>query len=199
MKRTMDIVVGTLLFLIFLMPLVIAASIFFILYHENPVYLSKRAGKNGQAFFIFKLKSMRTLLDSKGELLEYSKRLTAYGRVLRKLSIDELPQLINVIFGSMSLVGPRPLLIEYNELYTSEQKKRLLVKPGITGLAQINGRNAISWELKFQFDNDYVKKQTLRLDIEIILLTVVKVFKQENIAQANHETTMKFRGGRREA
>lgn len=132
-------------------------------------------------------------------MLEDSKRLTAYGRVLRKLSIDELPQLINVIFGSMSLVGPRPLLIEYNELYTSEQKKRLLVKPGITGLAQINGRNAISWELKFQFDNDYVKKQTLRLDIEIILLTVVKVFKQENIAQANHETTMKFRGGRRGA
>ncbi|WP_201731728.1 sugar transferase [Carnobacterium maltaromaticum] len=197
MKRTMDLCISIVLFLLVCLPLVIAATIFFFLYHENPIYLSKRAGKDGKAFCIFKLKSMRTLVDSDGKLLEDAKRLTRYGKLIRKLSIDELPQLVNVISGSMSLIGPRPLLLEYNELYTPSQKKRLLVKPGITGLAQINGRNAISWEKKFELDSEYVQKQSIKLDVEILFLTIVKVVKQENISQMNYVTMKKFNGSSR--
>ena len=132
--------------------------------------------------------------DKDGELLPDKDRLTPFGQFLRSTSLDELPELINVIRGEMSLVGPRPLLMEYLELYTPEQIRRHEVRPGITGWAQVNGRNAISWEEKFKFDVWYVDNQSLWLDIKILWMTAVKVFKREGISQSSHATAEKFRG-----
>lgn len=132
--------------------------------------------------------------DEQGSLLSDEVRLTSFGRRLRKLSLDELPQLYNVLKGDMSLVGPRPLLMEYLTLYTEEQSKRNLVRPGITGLAQINGRNAISWEEKLKWDVLYVENRTLWLDVKIIYFTFIKVFKSEGVTQAGYATTDRFRG-----
>lgn len=132
--------------------------------------------------------------DNKGQLLPDHIRLTSFGKFLRKYSLDELPQLINVVKGDISLVGPRPLLMEYLPLYTKEQAQRHLVRPGITGWAQVNGRNAITWEEKFQLDVWYVKNQSFLLDIKILYLTVIKVFKSEGINQEGHVTMQKFYG-----
>ncbi|MBC1371537.1 sugar transferase [Listeria booriae] len=196
MKRTIDILMASVLTIITIFPVTIAACIFYMLYKESPLYLSTRAGKEGKPFTIFKLKSMRSVTNDCGEPLPDEKRLTTYGKFLRMSSLDELPQLINILKGEMSFVGPRPLFLEYNELYTAEQRIRLHVRPGITGLAQVKGRNSISWEEKFRWDSDYVNNQSLVLDLKIIFLTGFKVIAQDGITQQNHATTQKFTGSK---
>ncbi|MBC2147378.1 sugar transferase [Listeria booriae] len=196
MKRIIDILMASVFSIITIVPVTIAAFIFWILYRENPLYFSVRAGKGGKPFTIFKLKSMRSMTNGFGEPLPDEKRLTTYGKFLRMSSLDELPQLINILKGEMSFVGPRPLFLEYNELYTTEQRVRLTVRPGITGLAQVKGRNSISWEDKFRFDSDYVNNQSLLLDLKIVFFTCIKVIAHEGITQQNHATTQKFTGSK---
>ena len=153
-----------------------------------------RPGKDGELFEMLKFRSMRDATDNEIGHVADSERLTQFGRKLRSSSLDELPGLWNVLKGDMSLVGPRPLLVDYLPLYTSEQAKRHNVKPGITGWAQVNGRNAISWEQKFELDTWYVEKQCLWLDIKILLLTVRKVFKSEGVSPINEEIMPRFEG-----
>ena len=153
-----------------------------------------RAGKNGVPFRLYKYRSMTDKRDKNGELLPDAQRLTPFGRRLRASSLDELPQFWNVLIGDMSLVGPRPLLLEYVPLYNKRQSKRLSVRPGITGWAQINGRNSLSWEEKFELDTWYVENQSLRLDIKIILLTIKKAIIREGIAADGEATMPRFNG-----
>ncbi|MEH7336801.1 sugar transferase [Neobacillus drentensis] len=163
----------------------------------SPVlFKQKRPGLNGKPFFVYKFRTMTDKKDNKGELLPDHIRLTTFGKLLRKTSLDELPQLFNVIKGEVSLVGPRPLLIEYLPLYTPEQARRHEVRPGITGWAQVNGRNAISWEEKFKLDVWYVDNRSFWLDIKILFLTITKVFKSEGINQQGHVTIEKFQGNK---
>lgn len=159
-------------------------------------FTQKRPGKNEQIFSILKFKTMTDQKDQQGNLLPDAERLTHIGKFVRKTSLDELPQLINVLKGEMSIVGPRPLLPEYLSLYNEEQKRRHAVKPGITGWAQVNGRNAISWEDKFQFDVWYVENQSFGLDLKILFLTVKKVFRSEGINTAGQATTEPFKGNK---
>ncbi|MBC1457151.1 sugar transferase [Listeria newyorkensis] len=194
MKRCVDIVVALGIGIIAVLPVLSCALIFYLLYKEVPFYVSERAGKDRRAFRIYKLKSMRQLFDSSGELLSDAERLTSFGLFLRKYSLDELPQLWNVVKGDMSLIGPRPLPTEYNELYNEEQRKRNNVRPGLTGLAQVNGRNAISWEAKFAWDVYYVEHYSAKLDVKIFIQTIGKVLGSANISQDNHVTTEKFQG-----
>lgn len=158
------------------------------------IFKQKRPGLHGKPFYVYKFRTMTDEKDSNGELLPDSIRLTKTGEIIRKLSLDELPQLFNVLKGDLSLVGPRPLLMEYLELYTPEQARRHEVKPGITGWAQVNGRNAISWEDKFKLDVWYVDNQSFLLDLKILFLTVLKVFKSEGINQKGQATIEKFKG-----
>jgi lipopolysaccharide/colanic/teichoic acid biosynthesis glycosyltransferase len=160
----------------------------------NPFFIQSRPGKNAKVFRIVKFKTMNDSKDAHGELLPDAERLTTVGRWVRKTSLDELPQLINVLKGDMSLVGPRPLLVEYLPLYTVEQARRHEVKPGITGWAQVNGRNAISWEEKFQLDVWYVEHQSFWLDLKILWMTVLKVVKKEDINQDGQATVQNFKG-----
>ena len=160
----------------------------------NVFFTQKRPGKNERIFSILKFKTMTDQKDQQGNLLPDAERLTHIGKFVRKTSLDELPQLINVLKGEMSMVGPRPLLPEYLFLYNEEQKRRHVVKPGITGWAQVNGRNAISWEDKFQFDVWYVENQSFGLDLKILFLTVKKVFRSEGINTAGQATTEPFKG-----
>jgi sugar transferase EpsL len=160
------------------------------------LYKSKRAGKNGTQFTLYKFRTMRNKPNLKSDELSDSLRITRLGSLLRKTSLDELPSLINIIKGDMSFVGPRPLLPDYLLLYNSEQFRRHEVLPGITGFAQINGRNAISWEEKFKLDVWYVDNRNLLLDIKIILKTVYKVIKRENINQDGHATMPMFKGSK---
>lgn len=153
-----------------------------------------RPGKNGKIFTVIKFKTMSDERDHQGNLLPDEKRLTTIGRFIRKTSLDELPQLINVLRGDMSFVGPRPLLAEYLPLYNKEQLKRHQVTPGITGWAQVNGRNTVSWPQKFAYDVWYVDHISFALDIKILLLTVMKVFKAEGISSTTSETMEKFHG-----
>jgi len=160
----------------------------------NPIFKQSRPGYNGIVFTINKFKSMTDERDSDGCLLPDTDRLTKIGSIIRKLSLDELPQLFNILKGEMSFIGPRPLLIEYLELYDEEQKKRHLVKPGISGWAQVNGRNAITWEQKFKLDVWYVKNQSFSLDMKIIFMTLKKVILAEDISSNTSVTMEKFRG-----
>jgi len=181
--------------LLLLCPIFIIVTILlFITNSGKPFFFQKRPGKNEGLFKIIKFKTMNDATDVNGNLLPDEKRLTAVGKFVRKTSLDEIPQLLNVLKGDMSLVGPRPLLPEYLPLYNSEQKKRHQVKPGITGWAQVNGRNAISWEDKFRLDVEYVKNQSLALDLKILFLTVKKVFVSEGINQEGQATTSYFKG-----
>lgn len=193
-KRIIDIVVS-LLVLILTTPILLFTTIaLFIANNGKVIFTQQRPGLNNKIFKIVKFKTMNDKRDSRGELLDDHIRLTKVGRWVRKLSIDELPQLINVLKGEMSLIGPRPLLVEYLEYYDSEQIQRHNVRPGITGWAQVNGRNAISWEDKFKFDVWYVNNMSALVDLKIIFLTIYKVFKREGI-NANQEITMeKFTG-----
>jgi lipopolysaccharide/colanic/teichoic acid biosynthesis glycosyltransferase len=160
----------------------------------NAFFLQKRPGKNGKIFHIIKFKTMNDKKCENGILLSDYHRLTLVGKVVRKTSLDEIPQLINVLKGEMSLIGPRPLLPEYLALYNDEQKKRHTVKPGITGWAQVNGRNALSWEEKFQFDVEYVKKVSPQLDAKIIFITLNKVVRRHGVNANNYMTMDAFKG-----
>lgn len=158
------------------------------------VFTQPRPGKDGKIFTFYKFRTMTNDRDADGNLLSDEKRLTAIGQFLRKTSLDELPQLLNVLKGDMSFVGPRPLMVEYLERYSPEQARRHDVMPGITGWAQINGRNTISWQEKFKLDVWYVNNWSLWLDLKILFLTVSKVVKKEGISQANHVTVEDFMG-----
>lgn len=158
------------------------------------LFKQQRPGLHGRLFFLYKFRTMSHQTNHQGLLLPDQDRITKLGSWLRRYSIDELPQLINVIKGDMSLVGPRPLLTEYLLLYTAEQHVRHQVKPGITGWAQINGRNAISWEEKFKYDTWYARNQTIWLDLRILCKTVIKVMKKDDINQVGHVSTEKFTG-----
>jgi undecaprenyl phosphate N,N'-diacetylbacillosamine 1-phosphate transferase len=153
-----------------------------------------RPGKNEKLFYLVKFKTMTAKRDIAGNLLPDAKRLTGMGKFIRKTSLDELPQLWNVLMCDMSLVGPRPLLVQYLPLYNDEQRRRHLVKPGITGWAQVNGRNAISWERKFKLDVWYVENLSFWLDCRILILTLIKVLKKEGISAQGHETVEPFFG-----
>lgn len=171
-----------LLGLIVLSPILIGVAILLFFNNRgNVFFLQERPGKNGTLFKIIKFKTMNEARDIRGNLLPDDQRTTYLGRLIRNASIDELPQLINVLKGDMNLIGPRPLLPEYLELYTPRQQKRHLVKPGITGWAQINGRNAVEWDKKLEFDVWYVENINIILDLQIFFLTFIKVFKIENV------------------
>jgi undecaprenyl phosphate N,N'-diacetylbacillosamine 1-phosphate transferase len=160
----------------------------------NVWFVQQRPGKNERLFHLIKFKTMNDKTDAHGNLLPDEERLTWIGRLVRHTSIDELPQLINVLKGDMSIVGPRPLLTEYLSLYNEEQRKRHRVKPGITGWAQVNGRNAITWQQKFEYDVWYVNHLSAAVDLKILFLTLFKVLKAEGISSATSVTMEKFRG-----
>lgn len=162
--------------------------------HGKAFFYQERPGKNERIFKIIKFKTMNDKTDSKGELLPAQQRLTKAGIFVRKYSLDEIPQLLNVIKGDMSLIGPRPLLTKYLEVYNDFQKQRHNIKPGITGWAQVNGRNAISWEQKFEYDVWYVKNMSFLLDIKILFLTVYKVFKKDGIYNVDNDIVPDFTG-----
>lgn len=194
MKRLFDLSTAT-LGLIVVSPIVIGTAIVVKNKIGLPILFTQtRPGQYGKPFQVYKFRTMTNETDENGELLPDADRLTETGKFLRKYSLDELPQLINVIKGDISLVGPRPLLMEYNDLYNDEQRRRLDVKPGITGWAQVNGRNALSWEEKFELDVWYVDHQSFMLDMYILYLTVIKVFKSEGINQEGSVTAEKFKG-----
>ncbi len=194
LKYFLDFSFAFLLLLVFAPILIICIIVLAIELKQFPLFVQKRPGLRERLFNIYKLKTMTDDLDSQGNLLSDSKRITSVGRWIRKFSIDELPQIFNVIKGDMSFVGPRPLLIEYLPLYNQNQKKRHSVKPGITGWAQVNGRNAISWKEKFEFDIWYVEHQNFRTDIKIIFKTIGKVFGAKQINSTNNITMEKFNG-----
>ncbi|MGX1982298.1 sugar transferase EpsL [Thermolongibacillus altinsuensis] len=194
MKRLFDFICA-LLGIIILSPIILVTAVLVRIKLGSPViFKQQRPGLHGKPFYLYKFRTMTDERDENGELLPDHMRLTPFGQFLRKFSLDELPQLFNVLKGDLSLVGPRPLLMEYLELYTPEQARRHEVKPGITGWAQVNGRNAISWEEKFKLDVWYVDNRSFWLDLKILFLTVIKVFKSEGINQAGHVTMEKFTG-----
>ncbi|ASF41448.1 sugar transferase [Halobacillus halophilus] len=196
MKRLLDLTISIPL-LLMMSPVFVLISIILKVQIGSPIFFTQeRPGLNDEPFYLYKFRTMSNRTDEQGNLLSDEKRLTEVGAILRKYSLDEFPQLINVIKGDMSLVGPRPLLLEYLPLYTPEQSLRNLVKPGITGWAQINGRNAITWEEKFRCDTWYVKNWSLGLDIKILALTFSKVLKKEGISHQNQVTMEKFKGSK---
>lgn len=193
-KRIIDIVLS-LLGIIILSPVLVITAILVKTKLGSPIFFTQeRVGKDGK---IFKMIKFRTMLDAKdkwGEPLPDEERLTPFGKFLRSTSIDELPELINVLKGDMSLVGPRPLLVEYLPLYSKEQFRRHELRPGITGWAQVNGRNSINWSERFKLDVDYVNTYSLVKDFKIIIMTVGKVIKRDGISQDGHATMEKFNG-----
>lgn len=193
-KRGMDIM-GSLIGLIILSPVLIVVAILVRIKLGSPIlFIQDRVGKDGKIFKMIKFRTMLNSTNKFGELLEDEKRLTSFGKRLRSTSIDEIPELINVLKGNMSLVGPRPLLVEYIPLYSKQQNRRHEVRPGITGWAQINGRNSIDWESRFNLDVNYVDTHSILMDIKILLLTILKVIKKDGINQENHATMEKFTG-----
>jgi sugar transferase EpsL len=194
MKRCFD-VCSSIVMLLILSPVIVIIAILVRLKLGTPIiFKQQRPGQYGKPFNIYKFRSMTDQKDAQGELLPDYIRLTPFGRVLRKCSIDELPQLVNVIKGDISLVGPRPLLMEYLALYSPEQMKRHDVRPGITGWAQINGRNAITWDEKLALDVWYTENRSFLLDMKILFLTAVKVIKSDGIHQQGHATMEQFKG-----
>ena len=194
LKRILDIV-GAGVGLIVLSPLFVIITLLVRRRMGPPaIFTQQRAGLNGRPFTLYKFRSMTNARDENGELLPDEERLTPFGQFLRRTSIDELPQLWNVLKGDMSIVGPRPLLLQYVPLYNERQRLRLNVKPGITGHAQINGRNAISWPEKFELDAWYVEHRSFWLDIKIILTTVKKILIREGISAPGEATMPPFRG-----
>ena len=192
-KRFLDLLGSLVGLTILIIPFLIIAVLIRI--SKSSVFFKQiRPGKNGEMFSLYKFRTMNELRDENGSLLPDEKRITNIGKLLRKLSLDELPELWNVLKGDMSLVGSRPLLVEYLGRYTPEQARRHEVKPGITGWAQVNGRNAITWEEKFKYDVWYVDNWNLWLDIKIIFMTLVKVIKKEGISQPGHVTMEEFKG-----
>ena len=198
LKRAFDIL-ASLIGLLILLPLLFVLALIVKQKHGSPILFKQtRPGINGKPFTFYKFRTMTNETDQEGNLLPDKDRLTSFGSFLRKTSLDELPSLFNVIKGDMSLVGPRPLLMQYLPLYNEFQKRRHEVKPGITGWAQVNGRNALSWKKKFEMDVWYVDNQSFLLDLKILFLTVYKVFKREGIS-AEGEATMKPFAGNQES
>ncbi|MFE5321210.1 sugar transferase [Paenibacillus sp. NPDC056579] len=196
MKRLFDLSVAVPLLLL-LLPCILLTAVLVRWKLGSPViFKQQRPGLHGKPFSLYKFRSMNDARDSEGKLLPDSVRLTPFGQFLRKYSLDEFLQLINVIKGELSLVGPRPLLMDYLPLYTEEQSRRHLVRPGITGWAQVNGRNEISWEEKFKLDVWYVDNQSFLLDLKILALTFVKVLKTEGVSHQNHVTMERFSGSK---
>ncbi|KRE97089.1 sugar transferase [Paenibacillus sp. Soil766] len=194
MKRVFDVSVAITLLLLFLPIIGIVALLIRLKLGSPVIFKQLRPGMHEKPINIIKLRSMTDARDSEGNLLPDSVRLTPFGSFLRKFSLDELLQLVNVIKGDLSLVGPRPLLMDYLSLYSEEQAKRHLVRPGITGWAQVHGRNSISWEEKFKLDIWYVENRSFMLDLKILVLTVGKVLKSEGVSHGNHVTMEKFSG-----
>lgn len=199
MKRLCDLLISCFLIILLFIPMIIISVSIYVNMGRPIIFKQQRPGLHGKPFYIYKFRTMTNEVDEHGELLPNNQRITPLGNLLRKLSLDELPQLFNVLKGDLSLVGPRPLLMEYLPLYNKEQARRHDVKPGITGWAQVNGRNAITWEEKFKLDVWYVDNQSLWLDIKILFLTVLKVFKREGISPSNQQFIEKFRGNNNDA
>jgi len=194
MKRIFDLMITIPVFIIFL-PVIIITAILVRLKLGSPIlFKQSRPGLHGKSFYVYKFRTMTNEKDSTGQLLSDHLRLNSFGKFLRKYSLDELPQLLNVLKGDISLVGPRPLLMDYLPLYSQEQSRRHEVKPGITGWAQVNGRNTISWEEKFRLDIWYVDHYSFLLDLKILLLTLLKVVKSEGINNGEHATMPIFQG-----
>jgi sugar transferase EpsL len=193
-KRVLDILIA-LPALLILSPVLLCLALMIRVSQGSPVFFRQvRPGKDGKPFTVYKFRTMSDRRDSNGRLLPDDERLARLGRFLRSTSLDELPELVNVLKGEMSIVGPRPLLMQYLDRYTPEQARRHEVKPGITGWAQVNGRNAITWEDKFKFDVWYVDNQSPSLDLRIIALTVWKILKREGISQPGQATAEEFKG-----
>ncbi|MDQ1298585.1 MAG: undecaprenyl phosphate N,N-diacetylbacillosamine 1-phosphate transferase [Campylobacterota bacterium] len=196
-KPLLDRLAALLLLLLLAPVLIITALILFIKMGRPIIFTQARPGYQGKIFTIYKFRSMSNERGEDGKLLSDKERLKGIGQKIRSLSLDELPQLFNVLKGDMSFIGPRPLLVEYLPLYTPTQAKRHDVKPGITGWAQVNGRNAISWEEKFRYDVDYVNQISLKMDLKIAYLTALRVIKKEGISQDGNVTMEKFKGGKK--
>lgn len=193
-KRAFDIVAAMGGLIVFL-PIMIVVAIMVRIKLGSPILFTQdRIGKDNKTFKMMKFRTMKDGIDKNGNLLPDSERLTSFGKLLRSTSLDELPELINILKGDMSLIGPRPLLVEYLPLYSKEQKRRHDVLPGLTGWAQINGRNAISWNEKFKLDIFYVDNWSVGLDLKIFFLTFYKLFKRDGISKEGMATTIKFDG-----
>ena len=196
MKRLFDFLVS-LVALILLAPLLLVLALLVRVNLGSPIlFYQRRPGRNGRIFTMWKFRSMVDACDASGQLRSDAERLTRFGQWLRASSLDELPELWNILCGDMSLVGPRPLLVEYLPLYSAEQARRHEVRPGLTGWAQINGRNALSWEEKFRLDVWYVDHRTFWLDLKVIALTAVKVLRRKDVAAAGEVTMTRFTGTR---
>jgi len=198
LKNLFDKTLALFLIIIFL-PIYITVSLLILMKMGSPIlFRQQRPGLNGEIFGIYKFRTMTNEKDLNGNLLPDEQRLVGIGKFIRSVSLDELPQIFNVLKGEMSFVGPRPLLIEYLELYNDTQKRRHEVKPGITGWAQVNGRNAISWEQKFEYDVWYVDNQSFWLDMKILWMTFLKVVKRSDISSSSSATMEKFKGSQNE-
>ncbi len=194
LKRILDIICSLGFILCFWWLYILIAVLVKIKLGSPVIFKQQRPGLNGKIFTMYKFRSMTDAKDKNGNLLSDAERLPRFGKVLRATSLDEIPEFINVLKGDMSLIGPRPLLVEYLERYNDEQKRRHNVRPGITGWAQVNGRNAISWEEKFKYDIEYVDKLSFFLDIKIVFLTIKKIFIREGISQEGNVTMEEFKG-----
>ncbi|HAA1842000.1 TPA_asm: undecaprenyl phosphate N,N'-diacetylbacillosamine 1-phosphate transferase [Campylobacter jejuni] len=192
-KRIFDFILALVLLVLF-SPVILITALLLKITQGGVIFTQNRPGLDEKIFKIYKFKTMSDERDEKGELLSDELRLKAFGKIVRSLSLDELLQLFNVLKGDMSFVGPRPLLVEYLSLYNEEQKLRHKVRPGITGLAQVNGRNAISWQKKFELDVYYVKNISFLLDLKIMFLTALRVLKRSGVSKEGHVTTEKFNG-----
>ncbi|HFS5119914.1 TPA: undecaprenyl phosphate N,N'-diacetylbacillosamine 1-phosphate transferase [Campylobacter jejuni] len=192
-KRIFDFILALVLLVLF-SPVILITALLLKITQGSVIFTQNRPGLDEKIFKIYKFKTMSDERDEKGELLSDELRLKAFGKIVRSLSLDELLQLFNVLKGDMSFVGPRSLLVEYLSLYNEEQKLRHKVRPGITGWAQVNGRNAISWQKKFELDVYYVKNISFLLDLKIIFLTALKVLKRSGVSKEGHVTTEKFNG-----
>ena len=193
-KPLLDKILALILIIVFSPIMLITAILIYLKMGRPIIFTQERPGYKGKIFKIYKFRTMTNEKDENGNLLPDEKRLKGIGKVIRSLSLDELPQLFNVLKGDMSFIGPRPLLVEYLPLYNEEQKKRHDVLPGITGLAQVNGRNAISWKKKFEYDVEYVNNLSFLMDMKIIFLTIQKVIKRDGISQEGNATMEKFNG-----
>lgn len=196
-KRTIDILASLTAFICFWWVFLIVGYLVKTKLGSPVLFKQERPGKDGKIFLMYKFRSMTDGKDKDGNLLSDAERLPRFGKLLRATSLDELPELWNVLKGEMSLVGPRPLLVEYLERYNDFQKRRHEVRPGITGWAQVNGRNAISWDQKFKLDVEYVDSYNFFLDIKILFLTVKKVFVKEGISEDSGVTMSKFEGDKK--
>lgn len=193
-KRIMDIIISIIALLV-LSPVMIVVAILVRIKLGSPIFfIQRRPGKDEKIFSMYKFRTMTDEVDRNGNLMPDDIRLTRFGRILRSTSLDELPELFNIIRGDMSIVGPRPLLVEYLNLYNDEQKKRHNVRPGLTGLAQVNGRNSLSWEDKFILDCRYIDNISFKQDIKIVISTVKKVIMRDGITSETNVTNEKFKG-----